>query len=152
MAAPKPLAGVAELADWLGEDIAEGTSDHKRALMCLRMASTLVRSEAGKSWLAEDGSSVEGVPEDAVMVTIYCASRVYENREAQTRGGIDDLSESWKVEEAGAYLTVTERRQVAALRGGTPGLSTVGTTRVEPQAAPGGLVPTGTPGVEFPWY
>lgn len=152
MAAPTPLAGVDELAEWLGEDIAEGTSDHRRALMCLRMASTLVRSEAGKSWLTDDGATLKDVPEVAVMVTIYCASRVYENREAQTRGGIDDLSESWKVDEAGAYLTVSERRQVAALRGGTPGLSTIGTTRVDEPERPAGLVPTGTQGVEFPWY
>lgn len=151
MAAPKPLAGVTELAEWLGEDIKEGSADAKRAMLCLRMASTLVRTEAGKTWLTE-GGELDSPPEVAVMVAIYCASRVYENREAQTRGGIDDLTESWKVEEAGAYLTVSERRQVAALRGGMPGLSTIGTTRVEPVERPSGLVPTGTPGVEFPWY
>lgn len=151
MATPKPLAGVDELADWLGETITDGTADHKRALLCLRMASTLVRTEAGKSWLKDDGG-LDSPPEVAVMVTIYCASRVFENREAQTRGGIDDLTESWKVEEAGAYLTASERRQVAALRGGTPGLSTIGTTRVDEVSAPSGYVPTGTPGVEFPWY
>lgn len=151
MAAPTPLAGVTELADWLGETIAEGTADAKRALLCLRMASTLVRTEAGKTWLKDDGS-LDSPPEVAVMVTVYCASRVYENREAQTRGGIDDLNEAWKVDEAGAYLTVSERRQVAALRGGKPGLSTIGTTRVEPCELPSGWVPTGTPDVEFPWY
>ena len=151
MSTPTPLAGVNELAEWLGEDIAEGTSDAKRALMCLRMASTLVRTEAGKTWLKGDGE-LDSPPEVAVMVTIYCASRVYENREAQTRGGIDDFSESWKVEEAGAYLTVSERRQVAALRGGTPGLTTIGTTRVDETEPPYGYVPTGTPDVEFPWY
>lgn len=151
MATPTPLAGVAELADWLGENITDGTADAKRALLCLRMASTLVRTEAGKTWLKEDGT-LDSPPDVAVMVTIYCASRVYENREAQTRGGLDDLTESWKVDEAGAYLTTSERRQVAALRGGTPGLTTIGTTRVDEWEKPTGWVPTDTPDVEFPWY
>lgn len=151
MDAPEPLASVPELADWIGEDIVTGSVDAKRALMCLRMASTLVRAEAGRTWLKSDGE-LDDPPEAAVMVTIYCASRVYENREAQTRGGIDDLSESWKVEEAGAYLTVSERRQLAGLRGGVPGLTTIGTTRVDPASPVCGLVPTGTPDVEFPWY
>lgn len=151
MATPTPLAGVDELADWLGETITADTADHKRALLCLRMASTLVRTEAGRTWLKEDGS-LDSPPEVAVMVTVYCASRVFENREAQTRGGIDDLTESWKVEEAGAYLTASERRQIAALRGGTPGLTTIGTTRIDEVVPPSGWVPTGTPDVEFPWY
>jgi len=151
MTAPLPLAGVDELAEWLGEDIADGSSDAKRALKCLRMASVLVRQEAGRTWLTE-GGELDSPPEAAVMVTLYCAGRVYENREAQTRGGLDDLSESWKVEEAGAYLTSSERRQLAGLRGGIPGISTISTTRVDESAFPSGWVPTDTPGVEFPWY
>lgn len=151
MATPTPLAGVHELAEWLGEDITEGTADGKRALLCLRMASALVRDEAGRTWLTSEGE-LDSPPDVAVMVTLYCAGRVYENREAQTRGGLDDLSESWKVEEAGAYLTASERRQLAALRGGVAGLFTIGTTRVDEVVRPSGWVPTDTPGVEFPWY
>lgn len=151
MVAPTPLAGVGELAEWLGEAIAENSTDGKRALNCLRMASVLVRQEAGRSWLKE-GGELDSPPEAAVMVTLYCAGRVYENREAQTRGGLDDLNESWKVEEAGAYLTASERRQLAGLRGGIPGLGTVRTTRVDEWERPPGWVPTGTPDVEFPWY
>lgn len=151
MAAPTPLAGVGELAEWLGEAIEQDTADWKRALMCLRMASALVRQEAGRSWPMSGGDN-DTPPDVAVMVTLYCAGRVYENREAQTRGGLDDLSESWKVEEAGAYLTASERRQLAALRGGTPGLSTKGTTRVDDAGIDAsGWVPTGTPDVMFPW-
>lgn len=151
MATPTPLAGVTELEDWLGETFTAGTTDHGRALLCLRMASALVRTEAGKTWLTAEGE-LDSPPEPAVMVTLYSASRAFENREAQTRGGIDDATESWKVDEAGIYLTVSERRQVAALRGGITGLSTIRTTRVDEISDPTGLVPTGTPGVEFPWY
>lgn len=151
MTAPKPLAGVDALAEWLGEDIAADSADAKRALLCLRMASTLVRQEAGQTWLTP-GGELASPPEVAVMVTLYCAGRVYENREAQTRGGIDDFTEGWKVEEAGAYLTSSERRQLAALRPGTAGLFTIATTRVDETDPLAGYVPTGTPDVEFPWY
>lgn len=151
MTAPATLATVEELADWIGEPIVEESAEAKRAVLCLRIASALVRKESGRTWLKEDGT-LDNPPEDAVMVTLYCASRVFDNREAQTRGGLDDYNESWKVDESGAYLTASEKRMLAALRaGGVPGIGTIATTRVETK--PGsGFVPTNTPGVQFPWY
>lgn len=153
MAAPATLAGVEDLADWLGEPIATGTDDEKRAALCLRMASALVRKESGQTWLNDDGS-LKPVPEEAFTVTLYCASRVYDNRNAQTSGGLDDYSEGWKVDESGAYLTATERRSLASLRSSNTfgGLGTVATTRGEAPADETGWVPTPTPGVFFPWY
>ncbi|QUW18889.1 hypothetical protein [Agrococcus sp. Marseille-Q4369] len=151
--AREALASVTELAEFLGETIADGTAEHKRAGWCLRVASGLVRDETGRTWLGDDGKLEQNLPESVVNVTIYCASRVYDNREARTSGGIDDLTEGFKVQEAGAYLTASERRQLAAIRdAGRSGLGTVSTVR-EPAAAPAaGTVPTETPGVEFPWY
>jgi hypothetical protein len=100
---------------------------------------------------------VDGVlvnpPEEAVMVTLYCASRVYDNREAQTTGGIDDYREGWKVDESGAYLTVSEKRMLAQFKpSSNGGLGTVATTRYAGPARPSGWVPTPTPDVLFPWY
>lgn len=153
MATPAILAGVDELADWIGEAIAPDTIEGKRAVMCLRLASALVRKESGQTWLTDTGQLVDPVPEDAVMVTLYCASRVFDNRNAQTRGGVDDYNESWKVDESGAYLTVSEKRMLAQFKtAGFGGLGTVSTTRVGPVVGPSGWVPTGTPDVEFPWY
>lgn len=146
------LATVEELSDWLGESIDVGSAEGRRAAMCLRAASALVRKESGRTWLTEDGVLVDPLPDDVRMVTLYSASRVFDNRNAQTRGGLDDYNESWKVDESGAYLTASERRQLAALRGGRPGLSTVGTTRIDVETDSSGWVPTGTPDVEFPWY
>ena len=153
MASPESLAGVTDLADWLGEPIPEGTADAKRAEACLRVASALVRSEAGRTWLDEEGH-LNDVPEEAVMVALYCAGRVYSNRDGQTRMGIDDYTEAWKVEEAGAYLTASEKRMLAPLSASAFGsLGVIGTTRGDVIGRPsGGWVPTGTPGVEFPWY
>ena len=141
------LAEVEDLADWIGEPITE-EADVKRAGLCLRIASALVRYEAGRSWTG-DG---ETVPDSAFMVTLYCASRVYENREAEKQSGVDDHQSSREVLEAGAYLTATEKRQLAKFnkpRHG--GLGTVSTTRAE-CGVHDTWVPTDTPGVHIPWY
>lgn len=153
MADPVTLATVGELADWLGETITDGSVEGKRAAMCLRAASALVRKESGRTWLRDDGSLLEPLPEDVKMVTLYCASRVFDNRNAQTRGGIDDYTEGWKVDEAGAYLTSSERRMLAPFRAVVAGgLGVVSTTRREAPSVASGWVPTDTPGVFFPWY
>lgn len=152
MAAPATLASVEELAEWLGEEFPTGSVEAKRAAMCLRAASALVRRESGRTWL--DGSAVvDPLPDEVRMVTIYCAARVFENANAQTSGAIDDAQQSWRVDEAGAYLTVSEKRQLSGLRESShTGIGTVATTRREPRDPAVGWVPTDTPDVYFPWY
>jgi hypothetical protein len=147
------LAGVTDLADWLGEGIVAESPEGKRAVMCLRAASALVRKETGRTWLEANDALAE-VPDDVVMVTLYCASRVFDNRNAQTRGGLDDYSEGWKVDEAGAYLTATEKRMLSGFRtnGNGGGLGVVATTRLPGGVDVNGWVPTPTPEVLFPWY
>jgi hypothetical protein len=151
MADPATLATVGELADWLGEAIPADSTEGKRATMCLRAASALVRKESGRTWL-EGGELVDDLPDDVRMVTLYCASRIFDNRNAQTRGGLDDYQEGWKVDESGAYLTASERRQLAPFRESTAGgIGSVATTRGEAPVSTG-WVPTNTPDVVFPWY
>src|SRR5699024_342792 len=110
--AEQTLASVAGLADWIGDPIPENSADAKRDELCLRAASALVRSEAGRTWLTPDGT-LEDVPETVKLVTLYCASRVYDNREGQNRWNIDDAGGGWKVDEAGAYLTASEKDQLS---------------------------------------
>ncbi len=43
------LAGVTDLGDWLNEVIAPDSADAKRAVLCLRLASALVRNETGRT-------------------------------------------------------------------------------------------------------
>ncbi len=139
------LASIQELSDWIGEPIQE-EADVKRAELCLRIASALVRSEAGRKW--DSGE----VPEAASMVTLYCASRVYENREAENQSGIDNWQASRQVMEAGAYLTASEKRMLSQInRSRFGGLGTISTTKQE-REKPHGWVPTDTPDVYFPWY
>ena len=150
MAAPATLAGVEELADWIGEPIPGDSPESKRAEMCLRIASALVRAESGRTWVDPAGR-LDVVPEDAVMVTLYCAGRVFDNREAQTRGSIDDGDGSWRVDESGAYLTASEKRMLAKFRVSTHGgLGVVSTTRGE-EPRVGGWVPV-EDAPPFPWY
>lgn len=151
MAEPKALATVTDLSEWIGETINEGDADGKRAAMCLRLASSLVRGETGRDWVDTSGELVDPLPEAVFSVTLYVASRVYENRQAQNRGGVDDYQEGFKVDEAGAYLTQSERRMLARLSASGVGISTISTYKTD-TAGPAGLVPTGTPNVEFPWY
>lgn len=147
------LASADDLAEWLGESFAADSPEGKRAVWCLRAASALVRKESGRTWLTETGQLVSPLPDDLVTVTLYVASRVFDNREAQTRGGLDDWSEGWKVEESGAYLTESERRTVSSYRKGMGGLGVVATSRGDfGVSTASGWVPTDTPDVFFPWY
>lgn len=147
------LASVQELADWIGAPIDADTPDYRRAEQCLRIASALVRTETGKTWLDESGVLADPVDENAVMVTLYCAGRVFDNREGMTREGVDDYSGSYRVDESGAYLTATERRMLAHLSAPAFGaLGTISTTRGDCLPDSTGWVPTGTPNALFPWY
>ncbi len=148
------LAGVSDLGDWLNEVIADDSADAKRAVLCLRLASALVRNETGRTFLNPDGTLVDPIPDDVQLVTLYCAGRVYDNREAQTTGGVDDATEGWKVDESGAYLTASEKRMLTSYRTSSTfgGLGTVSTTRMPDRPATAGWVPTPTDGVLFPWY
>lgn len=149
--AEQTLASVAELGDWLGEPIADDSAEYKRAELCLRAASALVRAESGRTWLAEDGN-LEPVPETAKLVTLYCASRVFDNREGQNRWNVDDAGGGWKVDEAGAYLTASEKDTLSKHAGRRfGGMGTVSTTRGDLCRPVSGWVPTDG-GPPFPWY
>lgn len=125
------LAEVPDLADWLGEPIGEA-GDMTRAEGALGMASSLVRKEVGLTWVTA-GALDTDVPDDAVRVTLACAGRGYTNPEAEIDGSLDDSRSRRIVQEAGLYLTASERSLLAALAV-TPhrGLGTVQTTRWDP--------------------
>lgn len=133
MALP-PLADVEALAGWLGEPIsAEG--DVSRAEGVLGLASSLVRREVGLTWVTL-GVLDADVPDEAVQVTLACAARGYANPEGIVDEGVDDSRARRLVQEAGLYLTASERALLAGLREtGPKGLGTVATTRWDPAVA-----------------
>jgi hypothetical protein len=130
MALP-PLASVDDLSRWLGEAI-DDAADIDRAEGVLGLASSLVRREVGLTWVTE-GALDADIPDEAVQVTTACAARGYTNPEAEVDGGIDDERSRRVVQEAGLYLTASEKNLLAGLRQSSPaGLGTVATTRWDP--------------------
>lgn len=128
------LATVANLSDWLGEPIADDTPDGKRAGMALAMASALVRDETLRDWVTEDGLLVDSLPEAVRLVTLACAARGYTNPRGLTDASeaLDDYNrrEQVRVEEAGLYLTASERGMLARYAGRPHrGISVLHTTR-----------------------
>lgn len=137
MALP-PLASVSDLSDWLGEPILGGSADAKRAEGVLRLASALVRRETGRTWTLPDDVDqlLDPLPDDVVLVTLACAARGYTNPRGviDASTGVDDFTERerLRVDEAGMYLSASERDLLSAFAGtANQGMSTVSTTRGE---------------------
>jgi len=123
------FATVQNLADWLGEPITD-TGDISRANGALAMASALVRTETGKQWVDEHASLVNPLPDALSLVTLQAAARAYSNPEGLTSERVDDAQVSRKVDEAGVYLTASERDLLTPLAGRPHrGLSTIATHR-----------------------
>lgn len=136
MAAPT-LATVAELSEWLGEQIGGSTpeqvADQKRAEWALRMASALVRAESGRSWLDGNGGLLPQIPDQVQLVTLAAAARAYSNPDGGSvvSESIDDYQyREAEQQEAGVYLTASERALLAPFAGGAlAGIGTISTTR-----------------------
>lgn len=150
MARPS-LATVTDLSDWIGEPIVE-EEDTKRATGVLRAASSLVRAYAGRTWLDET-DALGDVPDGVNDVVLAVAGRGYTNPEGWTGERQDDWGGSGrKVEEAGLYLTASERLVLDEHRPAkVSGIGFLATTRVDRPAPGYGWVPT-EGGPLFPWY
>lgn len=142
-----PLATVFELADYIGDPIIDEV-DVKQAEALLKAASALVRGAARQpEW--EDIA----VPDTAKYVTLACAARGFLNFEGWTGEAVDDWRGSGrKVDEAGLFLTATERATLVGLRPVKPVLGTVSTYRDYDTASTAGLVPVEGTETQFPWY
>lgn len=132
------FAEVADLAEWLGEDIADA-KDLSRAQRCLRAASNRIRRYTKRSWTDENNELVSPLPEDLEDVCLACAGRFYQNPEGETSWSrqIDDGMDggSRKVDEAGLYLTASEMQTLDDLVADQSplvgGLGVISTTRNE---------------------
>lgn len=138
MPTPTPLASADDLADWLGETIPAG--DSARAEWALRAASALVRRETGKTWLDDNGDLVDPLPDDVIVVTLACASRGFVNPQgaSDVSESVDDYShrEQVKVDEAGFYLTESEKQLLGTLTGANSSIGTISTYRGDLRPVP----------------
>jgi hypothetical protein len=102
--------------------------DLARAQAALDDASTLVRAEAGKNWIDEDGNPVGPAP--VVAVTIRAALRAYRNPDgvgSESLGGL--YTYSYAKGEASIYLTEEEVAIVKKAALGDFGRLPMGTIR-----------------------
>lgn len=147
MVAPALLADEVDLADWLGEPLAVGTPEHRRAGQVLGYASMLVRDETGCTF--DDGT----VPEKVRLVTLQVASRGYLNPESWGNERTDDWGGGGRpIDELGMYLTATERQMLAEFRPARP--KGIGIMRLERPGADqsyDGYIPT-PDGPPIAWY
>lgn len=101
------LATVADLEARLGHTITDA-GERERAQALLNDASTLVRFEAGQSWVDENGA-LTAVPDLAVTITCQAALRGWYNPagvESEQLGAVS-------VRYGNAWLTAQERAQLA---------------------------------------
>ncbi len=147
-----PLATVENLSDWIGEPIEAGEADYKRAEAVLRVASTLIRKETGRTWLNTAGDAVaDDLPDEIYQVCVQAAARKFTNPDDYEQERQDDFYGSKKVEEAGVYLTESERRMIAEYAADQHGgLRTIQTTRDDFPATSDSLL-TGDP-ILPPYY
>lgn len=120
-----PLATVASLETRLGLDVgALSGADLQRAVDALDDASVLVRAEAGMTFLADDGVTVDA-PDVIVTIARRVALRQYRNPDGYSSEGVGSGAYTYRYadDETSAYLTDAEIRQirqaVATLKGST---------------------------------
>ena len=136
------LADTSALETWLG--VSFSGSEETRAAAVLDAVSSLVRSEAGRTWEGET------VPDDIATVVVQVAARVFNNPDGYTSERIDDYSYQVAANQVGLYLTPGEARIVGRYRAQPRGLWSLATTR-DDSAADTAYVPV-IGGPPFPWY
>lgn len=134
-----PLASVAAFEKRLG--LSPGAlqgADLARAEAALEDASALVRDEAGRSWVDEDGAVT--APPAVVTVTLKAARREYVNPNGYTSEQTGPFSYQLPRGETGVYLTEAERR-IVRRTAGKFGMGTIATPSAYTDPLP---LPTGT--------
>lgn len=141
MAALPPLATLTDLEGWLGSPLG---SDGPRAEAVLDAVSSMIRSEAGRTWEGEV------VPDDVATVTLTAAARVFRNPDGYSSERVGSYSYQFSGGADGLSLTREERAIVARYRTSPRGLWSQPFTRGD-----GASTTVFVPVVDappFPWY
>lgn len=104
-----PLASIVELERRIGETITD-SKERDRALALLTDASTLVRHEAGRTWVDADGELTD-VPDVAVAIALAAAMRSWYNPAGVESTQLGAVS----VRFPDVWLTSRERDQLTSL-------------------------------------
>lgn len=119
------FASTSELAVRIPGGISD--DDEARAQGVLEDASSLIRAEAGTTWVTE-GVLDEDVPDIVVTVCIAAAKRAFTNPEAVTSESLGDAARSFGDASSDVYLTAAEKRLVRRAAGLA---STIGSIAME---------------------
>ncbi len=149
-----PLASVAALELRLGVSLAGTEADRAGAI--LDDASALVRSEACRDWLDDEGA-LHDVPAVVESVTLAAAYRAFRNPDGVSQTSLGDASVSYDRGDgqAAVYLTRDERKAIRR----AAGTSVVGAIELtSPWAMPADTYPVDVSGGgdpipigPFPW-
>lgn len=113
--------------DDLAARLPAGTSvDDERAEAALTDASALIHAESNEAWV-EDGAIVSTVPPIALTICCKAAIRALVNPSGVTQQATGPFSTSF----GDVYLTNRERDMIRQAAGGTSGLWTLATTRLD---------------------
>ncbi|MFA5517428.1 MAG: hypothetical protein WDA20_14210 [Desulfuromonadales bacterium] len=149
-----PLASPEALSLRLGVTLAGTEADRAGAI--LDDASALVRSEAGRDWVDDEGALTD-VPAVVESVTLAVAYRAFRNPEGLAQASLGDASVSYDRGDghAAVYLTRDERKAIRR----SAGTSAVGAIELaSPWAMPADAYPVSVSGGgdpiplgPFPW-
>lgn len=108
-----PIATVEDMVARLGKPVEDG-AERDRAEALLSDASTLVRHEAGRTWVDAEGD-LEDVPDVAVMTALSAAIRAWYNPSQIESAQLGAVS----IRYGDVWLTAVERERLSTLgRGG----------------------------------
>lgn len=122
------LASVADLEARLGRQLDQ--IERVRALAVLEDVSSLARDVAGRTFLNEAGTAIEGLPSTVRSVVIKAAERAMRNPDGYTAESVGDYNYQRPGVEDGVYLTEREEKLIRRALGRT-GLWTQPVTRGE---------------------
>jgi hypothetical protein len=136
-----PLVTLEDLEGWLGQSL--NASEAARAEAVLRAVSSLVRSEAGRTWEDED------TPGDVSAVVLEMSAGIYRNPMGVRQTSVGDASVTYAVV-AGLEFTPSQRSILGRYRANQRGLWTMGTTRNDFEGDTVFVPVVDAP--PFPWY
>lgn len=122
------LAEPAEVIDRLGRPL--DAAEQVRVRAVLDDVSALVRDVAGRDFLNEAGTALEGVPHSVRAVVLKASERAMRNPDGYQSESVGDYSYARRGAEDGTYLTEREETLIRRAMGRT-GLWTQPTTRGE---------------------
>jgi len=124
--AREPFATVEELSEATGLDV---IADVDRARSLLERASEIVRAEAGRTWLDDDGKLVDGWPKQLAGVVISMVERALVNPQGITQETAGPFSRSFGANAASRLWMSQAEKLIVQRTVGAGSLAVVPLTR-----------------------